>query len=316
MKQTPVLSLVIFMKRLISCFVVAATLFLIGCGSGSSPDPNSNGGGGSDRKLVYTATVVGKKDIYLMKPDGSGQTRVTTDGTGGDFPALSPDGSRVAFLRGTPPQLLVASVAGGSPQEVPVTLDIPGPPRWAPNGNTLVISSYQASSSGRRSAVLRVGLDGSSQVVTPTGRPELVGFHPDVSPDGGKIAFTGQEGGLFRIWTMNIDGSNPQKIEATNWQSEPRFSPDGKQLVFRQAHSSGTGQDLYIASSDGSDARVLVRSTSASNNPAAPSWSPDGKRIIYTLGGRFFSIKTDGTDNTSLIPTLEGPATLGLISWQ
>jgi Tol biopolymer transport system component len=305
-------------KRKLFSLAVAATVALCntGCGSGSSPDPNSNGGGGSGRKIAYSATVDGKKDIYLMNPDGSGQTRVTTDGTGGDFVALSPDGSRVAFLRGT--RLFVASTAGGGPQEIPVTLDAPGAPRWVANGNGLVLSSNQRSSDGLgfRSALFRVGLDGSSQEIKPAGRPELVGFNPDASPDGNKIVFTGLEGGSFRIWTMDMEGNNPQKIEATNWQSEPRFSPDGKQIVFHQHRSSGTARDLYIASVDGSNTRLVVQDNPVTKTPSSVSWSPDGKRIIYTASGGFFSIKTDGTDNTALTPDLGGSATLGFISWK
>uniref|UniRef100_UPI00286B6957 TolB family protein n=1 Tax=Armatimonas sp. TaxID=1872638 RepID=UPI00286B6957 len=199
-------------------------------------------------------------------------------------------------------------------------LDIPGGPRWAPSGNGLVISSYRTISSGsggstRRSAILRVGLDGSSEEIKPNIQPELPGFEPDVSPNGGKIAFTGVSGGSFKIWTMDLDGGNPQKIEAVNWQSGPRFSPDGKQIVFQQHRSSGTRKDLYIASADGSEARMLASSPTASN-PASPSWSPDGKRIVYAMNGGFYSIKTDGSDNTQLFPNLGAPATLGEINWK
>jgi Tol biopolymer transport system component len=153
-------------------------------------------------------------------------------------------------------------------------------------------------------------------VITPAGKPDLVGFNPDVSPDGSKIAFTGLEGGSFRIWTMNIDGTDPQKIEATNWQSEPRFSPDGKQLVFHQHRSSGTSRDLYVASVDGSNATFVVQDNPATKTPGSASWSPDGKRIVYAASGQFFSIKTDGTDNMLLTPNPGGPATLGSISWR
>ncbi|WP_309722469.1 hypothetical protein [Armatimonas sp.] len=87
------------MKRAILFGATTLALIpLMGCGSGSSPDPVQNGGGGGGRKLVYTATIAGSTDIYAMNPDGSGQVRVTTDGVEKSHLALSPDGSKVAYL--------------------------------------------------------------------------------------------------------------------------------------------------------------------------------------------------------------------------
>lgn len=140
------------MRQRYAISMMLGALSLMGCGAGSSGASGVNGSGNSGRKILFSATVGGSTDLYLMNPDGSGQTQVTTDGVGKVNPTLSHDGSKVAYLvrQGVTSiyKLMVQSVAGGSPQEVPVTLDIPGHVRFAPSGSELIVSSYQVIASG------------------------------------------------------------------------------------------------------------------------------------------------------------------------
>lgn len=64
--------------------------------------------------------------------------------------------------------------------------------------------------------------------------------------------------------------------------SQPRVSPDGKQVVFvRRSYDimkDGNRSSLWIAAADGSDLRPLLSDSAAYTSPR---WSPDGKRLAY-----------------------------------
>jgi uncharacterized protein YraI len=75
-------------------------------------------------------------------------------------------------------------------------------------------------------------------------RPLTGGFDPAISPDGTQIAFTrlGAQNGVYLI---NVDGSNERKIfgEREGLRS-PKWSPDGKWIVFSRADGSYDCRDL------------------------------------------------------------------------
>ena len=64
------------------------------------------------------------------------------------------------------------------------------------------------------------------------------GYDPAISPDGSQVAFT-RDGGESGLYLINIDGSNERKIfgERATLRS-PKWSPDGKWIVFSQVPDS------------------------------------------------------------------------------
>ena len=48
--------------------------------------------------IAFTSDRDGNNEIYLMNPDGSGQTRLTDNGAQDYFPTWSSDGTRIAFV--------------------------------------------------------------------------------------------------------------------------------------------------------------------------------------------------------------------------
>lgn len=98
----------------------------------------------------------------------------------------------------------------------------------------------------------------------------------DVSPDGRTIAFEL----LGDVYGLPMAGGSARPmLTGPAFQSQPRFSPDGRSLAFI---SDSTGSDnVWIAEADGAQPRPLTsmpRSTMMS-----PSWSPDGRAIFVTV---------------------------------
>lgn len=95
----------------------------------------------------------------------------------------------------------------------------------------------------------------------------------DVSPDGQTIAFDL----LGDIYTMPISGGTPTRIaEGLAYETQPRFSPDGKRIAFTS--DRGGGDNIWIMNRDGSDKRQLTTENFRLMNQA--SWSPDGQYIV------------------------------------
>ena len=58
-------------------------------------------------------------------------------------------------------------------------------------------------------------------------------IQPTFSPDGKKIAFISDRGGMSNVWVMNSDGSNLVQVtkEKNNLIHSPKWSPDGQYIV-------------------------------------------------------------------------------------
>jgi len=105
-----------------------------------------------------------------------------------------------------------------------------------------------------------------------------------LSPDGRSIVYAVTESDLPRgkrmthLWLMDIDGGNPRQItNNAKGESTPRFSPDGKSLLFISSRDGNSS--LYLMPMTGGEARRL---TNISTSIADPVWSPDSKSIAFS----------------------------------
>lgn len=97
----------------------------------------------------------------------------------------------------------------------------------------------------------------------------------DVAPNGEYLVFEL----LGDIYQLPITGGNAQPIiDGRDFASQPRFSPDGKQLVYV---SDSSGEDnLWLANADGSGRVQLSRRNDG--ELISPAWSRDGKTIYVS----------------------------------
>jgi hypothetical protein len=103
----------------------------------------------------------------------------------------------------------------------------------------------------------------------------------DLSPDGKRIAAHLHEGQGGDIWIVESPaGPNSRfTFDASQENSSPIWSPDGKRIAFGSRRAGKWG--LYVKPADGSGNEELVfQADLAFLNPM--NWSPDGASIIYT----------------------------------
>ena len=139
---------------------------------------------------------------------------------------------------------------------------------------------------------------------TPLTQDFAWNIHPSVSPDGKKIAFISDRGGLSNVWLMDIDGKNLKQItkEKKNLIHAPKWSPDGEYLVVTKgimsSRSIPAGEIWLYHHSGGTGINIKKRPNDKreQNNIADPVFSHDGKYIYFTQStsaGSSFSYNRD-----------------------
>jgi len=101
----------------------------------------------------------------------------------------------------------------------------------------------------------------------------------DVSPDGSTIVFAL----LGDLYTLPITGGDAKRVTSgPQWDVQPRFSPDGREIAFTS--DRGGGNNLWRVRVDGSHyTQVTKEDFRLLNNPV---WTPDGQ---YLIGRKHFT---------------------------
>jgi tricorn protease len=95
---------------------------------------------------------------------------------------------------------------------------------------------------------------------------------PTVSSSQIAFAYAGD------IWVASRDGGDAKRLTSfPGTESNPHFSPDGKQIAFSMQYGGNT--DIYVIDAGGGEARRLTWHPSPD---IARGWSPDGKQILFS----------------------------------
>lgn len=190
--------------------------------------------------------------LWRMNIDGTGLTQLTSDvGQVGDrHPAVSPDGTKIAFVRmplgSSGRGNIWVMNANGSGLAQLTTGDADDDPAWSPNGLQLAFSR------GNPEQIWKMNSDGTGQVpLTATN----YNVQPSWSPDGLRIAFQANPNSQNEdIYVMNADGSGVQRLtDSPGQDGYPCWTRDGR-IIFQSEGRMG----LYIMDGDGSNQVELI----------------------------------------------------------
>ncbi|NME69771.1 amidohydrolase family protein [Flammeovirga aprica] len=126
----------------------------------------------------------------------------------------------------------------------------------------------------------------------------------DISPDGKTIVFDM----LGDIYSMPITGGDAKLLRGgLAWESQPKFSPDGKKIVFTS--DAGGGDNIWVMDSDAQNPKQVTKEKFRLTNN--PTWSEDGQYIIarkhYTFtrslgAGALWMYHISGGEGIELVP--------------
>lgn len=95
----------------------------------------------------------------------------------------------------------------------------------------------------------------------------------DISPDGRELVFDL----LGDIYRMPVEGGTATLLRGGHaFEVQPRFSPDGKKILFTS--DAGGGDNIWVMNADGSGARQITKENFRLLNNG--TWSPDGQYIV------------------------------------
>lgn len=261
--------------------------------------------------IAFWSDRDGDAQIYVMNADGSDQRRLTRNATQDLYPAWSPDGRQIAFMRrcwhsndkyDTDQEIFVMNSDGSEQRNLTRRrLWDDESSAWSRDGTKIAFVS------GLEYGIFVINADGSGQRVLARNAESLTW-----SPDGKRIAFVrGLPSEHVAIYVMKNDGSGQKRLtDARVGSFDPAWSPDGSKIAFTSERDENN--EIYIMSPDGSGQRRL---THGGGDSAA--WSPDGTRIAFASypddNSEVYVMNADGSGRTRLT---HNSATDADPSWQ
>src|SRR6267378_3333758 len=199
--------------------------------------------------------------------------------------AVSDNGTLV-YTRGVAPGKLelVWVTRDGKAQPVdPDWQGVFGEPSLAPDGRRLAVSLLPNASYDGIAQVSDIWIKrldrGPSVKLT---LEEKTDQYSTWTPDGKSVTFTSNAAGSIDLWTKRADGSTQAVLQLHEKRGafSPRWSPDGKWLVFRtNRYQPGAGDILGIRPGIDTVAVPLVATRFTEN---APAISPNGRWLAYS----------------------------------
>lgn len=277
--------------------LLAAALLAAGCSHPGPSDPEPRPADLRDpgtSKLVFSAVPPGGggAQLFFASVDGQRRVQVSTDPSVSHLaPALSPDGTHIAFERnaaaasGAPSDLWIMRVDGTRLVQITSTPEHQErDPRWSPDGRSIAFSRTRHPN-GRPEVMVVPAQGGEPRPFAPSqsgGAGEL-----DWSPVGDEVVFTGQDGGLY---VSAADGTNATMVLRSmprTTYGAPRWSPDGAQIVF-SVHSATAGgswitADIITTPTGARQGVDLARGGIRGSHTIG--WSPDGRELVVYARG-------------------------------
>ncbi len=237
--------------------------------------------------IIYSSDSDGDLEIYSLDYTDSAASPVKlTDNSSSDkHPALSKDGSRIAFVSDQKIYTMDSDGSNVSPALVSLSGADDGHPSWNNDGSRIVYDNA--------GDIYTMDSDGSNQTnITNSAATEA---NPSWRSESGKIVY---ERGGSDIFEADDSGSYHTQLTTAAFviEGDPSLSSDGSKITFTR---KTTGYyNIYIMNTDETG---LISITDSSSDELSPAWSLDDSKIAYVRGNSVYYKNTDGSGSEVLV---------------
>jgi dipeptidyl aminopeptidase/acylaminoacyl peptidase len=249
--------------------------------------------------VAYTVNTTSLKEdkteerIWMVPFAGGEAIPLTAEGVSSSHPRWSPDGKYLAFLSARhegKTQVWLLNRTGGEAQQLTDTPQAVDNFVWSPDGQRLCLILRDATSEELEAAKererVKEGVDEKSKDAKEK-KPKAQ--KPWVID---RLQFKVDEVGYLdhrrtHLYTFDVATKSLTQITSGDYDdSDPVWSPDGKQLAFTSNRTSDPDRnyntDIWTVAADNADKGAhLTQITTNPGEDHSPAWSPDGKWIAY-----------------------------------
>lgn len=245
--------------RLLIIPLMALILTALACSSAGNP-------------IVFTSDIDGNREIFSIDPEQAELVNLTKSAANEYAPALSPDGTRLAFLSGDDSHNTLHVIALNEETDNRTSVsEIDGSHRdhsWAPSSERL---AYLVQNGGEPSTHV-AGYDGSAAMeLTTIAANEVGGW----SHDGSSVVFAVRGGPQQGIYIRNPDGVNEVRL-TDKLDYSPVWSPNAHKIAFISERDGNA--EIYVMNSDATE---LKRITQNGGTDYDIAWSPNGRKLAF-----------------------------------
>lgn len=298
-------------NTLISTARLVSAIVILGCLSATSFSQARHQRNG---KIAFTSDRDGNREIYVMNPDGTNQTRITHNNLHDEQPTWSPDGTKIAFVSERQSGGYAIFVMNGDgTNRTEVTSKQLNPDfslSWTPNGKQIVFADEIAAPFG--TDIFVVDIDGTDRknITNDLGR----NFGPSLSPNGTRIHFTSFRDGNPWLYSIKPDGGDfmalPIGIADGFGDIHVDWSPSGRQIAF-VVNRWDFWTAIFIANADGTNRR-LFDECNCNADRYSPEWSPDGLKLAFSVVNQFQTPTGWDLDSEIWVKNLDGTGLIRL----
>jgi TolB protein len=232
------------------------------------------------KRIAFQSNRSGNLDVWTMKSDGSDLVQLTKDPDPDQLPCWSPDGKTILFTswrRESGETEIAAHVYamdadGAHPRRiVSVSLNTTGAATWSPDGKQILFERR-----GEKGADIYIAdADGKHErQLTHDQEQGVFNESPVFSPDGKQIAFFSDILKSSAVVVMTLDGSQRKTVvgDGVNWY--PRWSPDGRWLVYTARVSADDPDNFDVRAISLAGESKPITLVSSPKRDQEASWRP------------------------------------------